>query len=67
MREPVRGSRLRRGEATYWLVVFRHDIECAVCRNVLAGAVFTEDSTVESIFVIDEWEMVDPTPLLEAS
>ena len=72
VREPrsgvVRSYRLRHGEATYRLVVFRHDIACTVCRDVLAGAVFTEDGTIERVFVLDEWEVegraVDPTPLL---
>lgn len=64
----VRSYRLRHEEATYRLVVFRHDIVCSVCRDVLAGAVFAEDGTVERVFVLDEWEVegkaVDPTPLL---
>lgn len=72
VREPrsgvVRSYRLRHGEATYRLVVFRHDIACPVCRDVLAGAVFAEDGTVKRVFVLDEWEVegkaVDPTPLL---
>ena len=72
VREPrsgiVRSYRLHHGEATYRLIVFRHDIACPVCRDVLAGAVFAEDGTVERVFVLDEWEVegrvVDPTPLL---
>lgn len=72
VREPrsgvVRSYRLRHAKETYRLVVFRHDIACPVCRDVLAGAVFAEDGTVEHIFVLDEWEVegkaVDPTPLL---
>lgn len=72
VREPrsgvVRSYRLHHGEATYRLVVFRHDIACVVCRDVLAGAVFADDGTVEHVFVLDEWEVegkaVDPTPLL---
>lgn len=64
----VRSYRLRHGEATYRIVIFRHDIACLVCRDVLAGAVFAEDGTVERVFVLDEWEVegkaVDPTPLL---
>ncbi len=72
MREPrsgvVRSYRLRHKDTTYRLVVFRHDIACVVCRDVLAGAVFAEDGTVERVFVLDEWEVegkaVDPTPLL---
>jgi len=72
VREPrsgiVRSYRLRHDEATYRLVIFRHDIACSVCRDVLAGAVFTEDGTVERVFVFDEWEVdgkaVDPMPLL---
>lgn len=72
MREPrsgvVRSYRLRHGGDTYRLVIFRHDIACSVCRDVLAGAVFAEDGTVVRVFVLDEWEVegeaVDPTPLL---
>ena len=72
VREPrsgvVRSYRLRHGEATYRLVVFRHDIACPVCRDVLASAVFAEDGSVERVFVLDAWEVegkvVDPTPLL---
>ena len=64
----VRSYRLHHAEATYRLVIFRHDIACAVCRDVLAGAVFAEDGAVERVFVLDEWEVegkaVDPTPLL---
>lgn len=64
----VRSYRLRHGEATYRLIIFRHDIACVVCRDVIAGAVFAEDGTVERVFVLDEWEVegkaVDPTPLL---
>ena len=61
VREPrsgvVRSYRLRHGEATYRLVVFRHDIACPVCRDVLAGAVFAEDGSVERVFVLDAWEV----------
>ena len=72
VREPrsgvVRSYRLRHAEETYRLVVFRHDIACGVCRDVLAGAVFAEDGTVERVFVLDGWEVegkaVDPKPLL---
>ena len=64
----VRSYQLRHKDTTYRLVIFRHDITCAVCRDVLAGAVFAEDGTVEHVFVLDEWEVegkaVDPTPLL---
>lgn len=64
----VRSYQLRYAEETYRLVILRHDIACAVCRDVLAGAVFAEDGTVEYVFVLDEWEVegnaVDPTPLL---
>ena len=64
----VRSYRLRHGEATYRLVIFRHDIACPVCRDVLAGAVFAEGGTVKRVFVLDVWEVegkaVDPTPLL---
>ena len=39
-----------------------------MCRDVLAGAVFAEDGSVERVFVLDAWEVggkaVDPTPLL---
>lgn len=72
VREPrsgvVRSYRLRHGEAIYRLLVFRHDIACSVCRDILAGAVLAADGTVERVFILNEWEVegkvVDPTPLL---
>ena len=72
VREPrsgvVRSYQLLHEEATYRLVVFRHDIACPVCRDMLAGAVFAEDGAVERVFILNEWEVegkaVDPTPLL---
>lgn len=59
-----------RGDQTvYRLVLFRHDIACSVCRDVLAAALYDAggDALVQ-IFLLDDWEIrgerVDTAPFL---
>ncbi len=47
---------VRGGLAVYRLVLFRHDIACSVCRDVLAAALYDGDSLVQ-IFLLDDWEV----------
>lgn len=47
---------VRGGPAVYRLVVFRHDIACSVCRDVLAAALYDGDALVQ-IFLLDDWEV----------
>lgn len=47
---------MRGGLAVYRLVLFRHDIACSVCRDVLAAALYDGDSLVQ-IFLLDDWEV----------
>ena len=49
---------LRGDQATYRLVVFRYDIACSVCRDVLAAALYDAagDALVQ-VFLLDDWEV----------
>ena len=47
---------VRGDEAVYRLVLFRHDIACRVCRDVLAAALYDGD-TLAQILLLDEWEV----------
>ena len=47
---------VRGDEAVYRLVLFRHDIACSVCRDVLAAALYDGD-TLAQILLLDEWEV----------
>lgn len=48
----------RGAQAAYRLVVFRHDIACAVCRDVLAAALYdATGGALVQIFLLDFWEV----------
>ena len=47
---------MRGDEAVYRLVLFRYDIACRVCRDVLAAALY-EGDTLAQILLLDEWEV----------
>ena len=48
-----------RGDQTvYRLVIFRHDIACSVCRDVLAAALYdAEGDVLVQILLLDYWEI----------
>ena len=49
---------LRGDEAVYRLVLFRHDIACGVCRDVLAAALYdAEGDALVQTLLLDEWEV----------
>ena len=49
---------VRGDQAVYRLVLFRHDIACSVCRDVLAAALYDAggDALVQ-ILLLDYWEV----------
>ena len=49
---------VRGGLLVYRLVVFRHDIACSVCRDVLAAALYdAEGDALVQILLLDDWEV----------
>ncbi|MDE2735387.1 MAG: FMN-binding protein [Gemmatimonadota bacterium] len=49
---------VRRDQTVYRLVLFRHDIACSVCRDVLAAALYdAEGDTLVQILLLDYWEV----------
>lgn len=49
---------VRGGQVVYRLVVFRHDIACSVCRDVLAAALYdAEGDALVQILLLDDWEV----------
>ena len=49
---------VRGGQVVYRLVVFRHDIACSVCRDVLAAALYdAEGDALMQILLLDDWEV----------
>ena len=49
---------VRGDQAVYRLVVFRHDIACSVCRDVLAAALYdAEGDALVQILLLDSWEV----------
>ena len=49
---------VRGDQAVYRLVIFRHDIACSVCRDVLAAALYdAEGDALVQIFLLDAWEV----------
>ena len=49
---------LRGDQAVYRLVVFRYDIACSVCRDVLAAALYeAEGDALVQILLLDDWEV----------
>ena len=47
---------VRGDQAVYRLVIFRHDIACSVCRDVLAAALYEGDALVQTL-LLDYWEV----------
>ena len=47
---------VRGDQAVYRLVVFRYDIACSVCRDVLAAALYEGDALVQ-VLLLDYWEV----------
>ena len=49
---------VRSDQVVYRLVMFRHDIACSVCRDVLAAALYdTEGDALVQILLLDYWEV----------
>ena len=49
---------LRGDQAVYRLVMFRYDIACSVCRDVLAAALYdAEGDALVQILLLDYWEV----------
>ena len=49
---------VRGGQVVYRLVVFRHDIACSVCRDVLAAALYdAEGDALVQILLLNSWEV----------
>ena len=49
---------VRGDQAVYRLVVFRYDISCSVCRDVLAAALYdAEGDALVQVFLLDDWEV----------
>ena len=49
---------VRGDQAVYRLVLFRHDIACSVCRDVLAAALYdAEGDALVQILLFDYWEV----------
>ena len=49
---------MRGDEAVYRLVLFRYDIACSVCRDVLAAALYdAEGDALVQTLLLDEWEV----------
>ena len=45
-------------QAAYRLVVFRYDIACSVCRDVLAAALYdAEGDALVQVLLLDDWEV----------
>lgn len=52
------------GTPRHWLVVFRDDIPCSICRDVLAASLYTSgDLSVEQVFFLTEPLGADGTPV----
>ena len=49
---------VRGNQVVYRLVLFRHDIACSVCRDVLAAALYdAEGDALVQILLLDSWEV----------
>ncbi|MCY4602795.1 MAG: hypothetical protein OXE49_01070 [Gemmatimonadetes bacterium] len=49
---------VRGDQAVYRLVLFRHDIACIVCRDVLAAALYdAEGDALVQVLLLDDWEV----------
>ncbi len=49
---------VRGDQAVYRLVVFRYDIACSVCRDVLAAALYdAEGDALVQVLLLDDWEV----------
>ena len=49
---------MRGDQAVYRLVLFRYDIACSVCRDVLAAALYeAEGDALVQILLLDDWEV----------
>jgi hypothetical protein len=48
----------RDGKDLYHLIVFRHDIACGTCRDILAAALYdVQADTLVQILLLDPWEV----------
>ncbi len=49
---------VRGDQAAYRLVLFRYDIACSVCRDVLAAALYdAEGDALVQVLLLDDWEV----------
>lgn len=47
----------------YWLAVFRYDIACGKCKDILAAALYAgEDLSLQQIFLLNPWD-IDGQPV----